>query len=140
VTESDDTIEASAHRDLQRLEPDARTSALAATALMLARQLDNPARLKALEIPSITRELRATLTELAKAAPEQETKDGLDELAGRRAFLSPRETNGRADDDIKRHRGEAAHEFGQAWNALRDFVANSEHLPPRHDRQPPRFT
>jgi len=74
-------------RDLRRLPPAERASALAASALTLARLLDNPVsgdpdkRLGA--AAQAARELRVTMTELLKAAPK--ARSGIDDLRARRA-------------------------------------------------------
>jgi hypothetical protein len=77
-------------RDLRRLPPADRTSTLAASALALAALLDAAAadgevasdkRLGA--SAQAARELRATMTELLKAAPK--ARSGIDDLRARRA-------------------------------------------------------
>jgi len=77
-------------RDLRRLPPADRACALAASALALAKLLDEAAvddgvatdkRLGS--AAQAARELRATVTELLKAAPK--ARSGIDDLRARRA-------------------------------------------------------
>jgi hypothetical protein len=77
-------------RDLRRLPPADRVCALAASALALAKLLDEAAadgdvatdkRLSA--AAQAARELRATMTELLKAAPK--ARSAIDDLRARRA-------------------------------------------------------
>jgi len=68
-------------RDLRRLPAADRGCALAAAALKLALVLDEAA--DANEVPAAARELRATMTELLKAAPK--ARSAIDEIRARRA-------------------------------------------------------
>lgn len=85
-------VELAVRRDLRRLPPGDRTSALAAGALTLATLLDSVAaddlddagtdkRLSA--AAQAQRELRATMGELMKGAPK--ARSGIDDLRARRA-------------------------------------------------------
>lgn len=58
-------------------------TALAASALDLARALDDP-EVKATPRSMLHAQLRMTLVELKKLAPEEDEADGIDELAKRR--------------------------------------------------------
>jgi hypothetical protein len=59
-------------------------TALAASALDLARALDDP-EVKPTPRSMLHAQLRMVLVELAKLAPEEEEVDGIDELARRRS-------------------------------------------------------
>ena len=81
-------VELAVKRDLQRLPVADRRTTLAASALALARLLDDPAdevspdkRLAA--AAQAARELRATVGELLKSAPP--ARSGIDQLRARRA-------------------------------------------------------
>lgn len=81
-------VETAVRRDLRRLPTGSRTGALAASALALARLLDEVAvdvtadkRMSA--AAQAARELRATMTDLLKDAPT--ARSGIDDLRARRA-------------------------------------------------------
>ena len=76
-------VETATARDLKRLPDELATSALAASALALARELDgaNSATSKSM-CAKAHMELMDRLRELA---PPEETRDGLDEISARRA-------------------------------------------------------
>jgi hypothetical protein len=87
-------VELAVGRDLRRLPPDDRRSALAASALTLAKLLDSagipeeePDRLgvdkRLSSAAQAARELRGTMTDLLKSAPT--ARSGIDDLRARRA-------------------------------------------------------
>jgi hypothetical protein len=86
-------IEAGVRRDLDRLTPAIKESALAAVALQLARELDGtaPEDDQLLDGPKVwldaAKELRAVLVELNATKPlaKDAEGDGVDQLAARRA-------------------------------------------------------
>lgn len=87
VTETADlTVEAAVRADLERIaqrDPDVAQSTLAASALVLARQMDcsqNSATSKSM----CGRTLLDTMNRLAELAPDEEVGDRLDDLAARR--------------------------------------------------------
>lgn len=78
------SVRAAVARDLKALPGDHARSALAATALALAREIDdpgNPATAKSM----CARALTETLDKLRALAPQEEREDGVDEIASRRA-------------------------------------------------------
>ncbi len=91
------SAELAVRRDLRRYTPAARRTALATAALTIARSIDAPAPCASCEhacghpaadpreLATLSRELRACLTDLAKAFPPAADRDGIDELADRRA-------------------------------------------------------
>jgi hypothetical protein len=81
------TVVASVKRDLAalaKLDPDLAQSALAASALVLARQLDN-SKTSATSKSMCARTLLDTLDRLRELAPEEQEDDQLDQLSARRA-------------------------------------------------------
>jgi len=70
--------------ELRRRAPDLADSALAASALALAAEIDSQGN-SATSKSMCARELRDTLDRLRDLAPKQEEKDDLDDLAARRA-------------------------------------------------------
>ena len=74
-------------RDLRRLPPDDRTCTLAASALTLARLLDEADEVdpdkRLTAAAQAARELRGTMGELMKGAPK--ARSGIDDLRARRA-------------------------------------------------------
>lgn len=83
-TQSDETVVDRVNRDLRRFPLAARRSALAGAALRVAAEVDageaDPNQLAAL-----SRELRALFADLTRAWPPKSAKDGIDDLAARRA-------------------------------------------------------
>lgn len=77
------TVEEAVTRDLFELG-DLGTSALAATALVLARELDNPGN-SATSKSMCARALNETLDKLRALAPSRDEEDRLDELSSRRS-------------------------------------------------------
>jgi hypothetical protein len=75
-------VEAAVGRDLAKLG-DLRDSALAASALSLAREMDSPN--SATSKSMCARALMETLDRLRELAPEAEERDKVDELGDRRA-------------------------------------------------------
>jgi hypothetical protein len=71
-------------RDLSRLPPDLATSGLAASALCLARSMDEPGS-SPTSRSMCANALRDTLDRLLELAPENDESDELDDLASRRA-------------------------------------------------------
>jgi hypothetical protein len=71
-------------KELEKREPALAQSGLAATALALARDLDNP-RNSATSRSMCARALLDTLNRLYELAPEAEEKTDLDDLSARRA-------------------------------------------------------
>jgi hypothetical protein len=78
------SVVAAVERDLAKLPADLRDSALAATALVMAKQLDYE-RTSPTARSMCARVLLDTLDRLRELAPEDTKKDKLDDLAGRRA-------------------------------------------------------
>lgn len=81
------TVVASVKRDLAalaKLDADLAASALAASALVLARQLDNP-KVSATAKSMCARTLLDTLDRLRELAPDEQEDDQLDQLSARRA-------------------------------------------------------
>ena len=80
-------VELAVKRDLRRLAPAERRTALAASALTLARLLDEAAEVdpdkRMTAAAQAARELRATVIELLKTAPP--ARSAIDELRARRA-------------------------------------------------------
>jgi hypothetical protein len=70
--------------DLRKLGPEARDCGLAAASVRLAKLLD-AGGLGPRDAASLTRELRATYETLLKLSPPEPEKDGIDDLAARRA-------------------------------------------------------
>ena len=74
-------------RDLRRIPPDDRAGTLAASALTLARLLDEIGEVdpdkQLTGAAQAARELRGTMTELLKGAPK--ARSGIDDLRARRA-------------------------------------------------------
>lgn len=75
-------VEAATRRDISDLPKRLQESGMAATALTLARRLDE-AGLR--DSPPLARELRTVLVALQAQAPKKSEGDDLDELARRRA-------------------------------------------------------
>jgi hypothetical protein len=75
------SVREAVERDLQRFGEADRGCALASSALTLAEALDEGA---GLSTAAVARELRATMTELLKAAAKPE-EDRVDDLSARRA-------------------------------------------------------
>jgi len=74
-------VTAAVKRDLEairRRDPELAESALAASALALAREMDSKTLVRA-------KELRETLDRLRQLAPPEQKEDGVDELNDRRA-------------------------------------------------------
>lgn len=76
-------IVAAVERDLKRWGPKLAESALAASALDMARALDEPST-NPTPRSMLHAQLRMTLTELAKLAPPEAADDGIDELSKKR--------------------------------------------------------
>lgn len=79
------TVYASVKRDLSdlaRVDPTLAASGLAASALALARMIDNKEN-SATSRSMCARELRETLDRLRELAPPEEVEDGIDELNAR---------------------------------------------------------
>jgi hypothetical protein len=72
-------------KDLRRVPPERRSGGLAALALKLARLIDHPlAETMPRDIAALARELRATLTELAKFEAPGQKGGAVDDLNARR--------------------------------------------------------
>lgn len=83
-TDSDQSpIVAAVQRDLKRWGPKIADSAMAASALDMARILDDP-ETNPTPRSMLHAQLRMTLTELAKLAPPEAANDGIDELSKKR--------------------------------------------------------
>lgn len=78
------TVVEAVERDLRRLPTNLARSALAASALQLAREMDNRGN-SATSKSMCSRSLLDTLDRLRELTPPEEEKDGLDELNARRA-------------------------------------------------------
>jgi hypothetical protein len=78
------TVAGALERDLERFGPDLARSTLAASALALARELDDPDN-SATSKSMCARALNDTLDRLVELAPDEDEKDALDDLAARRA-------------------------------------------------------
>jgi hypothetical protein len=84
VTDGDRSpIVAAVERDLKRWGPKIAQSALAASALDMARILDDPAT-NPTPRSMLHAQLRMTLSELAKLAPPEAADDSVDELTKKR--------------------------------------------------------
>jgi hypothetical protein len=87
MTQRYGNVERAVRRDLRRLPVDDRSGALAASALTLARLLDQSGDVdpdkRLAPAAQAARELRSTMTELMKNAPK--ARSGIDELRSRRA-------------------------------------------------------
>jgi hypothetical protein len=77
-------LEAAVRRDLRQFRPDARRSALAVSALVIARRVDD-GPLEPRELAALAGRLESVLEALARMSPPVPVKDGIDDLAGRRA-------------------------------------------------------
>ena len=78
-------------RDLARLPADLATSALAASAMALAREMDNPAN-SATSKSMCAKTLLDTFDRLRELTPTDEESDDLDDLATRRQARIERRT------------------------------------------------
>ena len=80
----DPKVTAAIRRDIAELPPELATSGLAALALALATQIDDPAN-SATSKSMCAGQLRDTLRDLRELTPADEEADELDDLASRRA-------------------------------------------------------
>jgi hypothetical protein len=71
-------------RDIEKLGPEVAETGLAATALVLARRLDDP-RTSSTSVSMCSKSLIDTMEKLHAAAPPKEVRDGITDIAAARA-------------------------------------------------------
>lgn len=88
-----ESVVESVEHDIELLGSKAAESTLAATALTLARRMDDP-RTSSTSLSMCSKEFRETMRELHELAPPERERDGIDDLAEQR---KRRRTHGGAD-------------------------------------------